>query len=36
MTTDDIIGAIGFGLTLIAYFLCVFSMIKRDGACSIG
>ena len=32
MTTEDIIGALGFGLTLIAYFLSVFSMIKRDGA----
>lgn len=32
MTTEDIIGALGVGLTLIAYFLSVFSMIKRDGA----
>jgi hypothetical protein len=32
MNTNDIIGAIGVGITLIAYFLSVFSIIQRDGA----
>lgn len=31
MTTDDIIGAVGVGITLIAYFLSVFSLIQKDG-----
>ena len=31
MNTNDIIGAIGVGLILIAYFLNIFSLIKKDG-----
>ena len=31
MNTNDIIGTIGVGLILIAYFLNIFSMIKKDG-----
>ena len=32
MTTNDIIGSIGVGITLIAYFLSVFSLIQKDAA----
>ena len=31
MTTTDIIGAIGVGIILLAYFLNIFSWIKKDG-----
>ncbi|MEK8179125.1 hypothetical protein WMW71_02120 [Flavobacterium buctense] len=31
MNTNDIIGTIGVGLILIAYFLNIFSWIKKDG-----
>lgn len=31
MNTSDIIGTVGVGLTLIAYFLSIFSLIKNDG-----
>jgi hypothetical protein len=31
MNTNDIIGTIGVGLTLIAYFLSIFSLIKKEG-----
>ena len=31
MSTTDIIGTIGVSLILIAYFLNVFSLIKKDG-----
>ena len=31
MSTTDIIGTIGVGLILIAYFLNIFSLIKKDG-----
>jgi hypothetical protein len=31
MNTNDIIGTIGVSLILIAYFLTVFSLIKKDG-----
>ena len=31
MNTNDIIGTIGVGLILIAYFLNIFSLIKKDG-----
>ena len=31
MNTNDIIGAIGVGITLLAYFLNIFSMIKENG-----
>jgi len=32
MTTNDIIGSIGVGITLLAYFLSVFSLIQKEGA----
>ena len=31
MNTNDIIGSVGVGLTLIAYFMSIFSLIKKDG-----
>ena len=31
MTYDDIIGAIGVFITLLAYFLIIFNFIKKDG-----
>lgn len=31
MTTDDIIGTVGVGIILIAYFLNNFSIIKQNG-----
>lgn len=31
MNTTDIIGTIGVSLILIAYFLNIFSLIKKDG-----
>lgn len=31
MSIDDLIGTIGVGLVLIAYFLNIFSLIKKDG-----
>ena len=31
MNTTDIIGAIGVGIILLAYFLNIFSWIKKDG-----
>lgn len=31
MNTNDIIGTIGVGLILIAYYLNIFSLIKKDG-----
>ena len=31
MNVNDIIGTIGVGLILIAYFLNIFSWIKKDG-----
>jgi O-antigen ligase len=31
MTLNDLIGTIGVGLILIAYFLNMFSLIKKDG-----
>lgn len=31
MNTNDIIGTIGVGLILLAYFLNIFSWIKKDG-----
>ena len=31
MTLNDLIGTIGVGLILLAYFLNMFSLIKRDG-----
>jgi hypothetical protein len=31
MNTNDIIGTIGVGLILIAYFLNIFSLIKKEG-----
>lgn len=31
MSYNDIIGTIGVGLILIAYFLNIFSLIKKDG-----
>ena len=31
MSESDIIGTIGVGLILIAYFLNIFSLIKKDG-----
>ena len=31
MNTDEIIGTIGVGLILLAYFLNIFSWIKKDG-----
>lgn len=31
MTTTDFIGTIGVSLILIAYFLNIFSLIKKDG-----
>lgn len=31
MTTNDIIGSIGVGITLLAYFLSVFSLIQKEG-----
>lgn len=31
MNTNDIIGTIGVGIILLAYFLNIFSWIKKDG-----
>ena len=31
MTSNDCIGIIGVGLILVAYFLNIFSLIKKDG-----
>jgi nucleoside recognition membrane protein YjiH len=31
MNTNDSIGTIGVGLVLIAYFMNIFSLIKKDG-----
>lgn len=31
MNTSDIIGTVGVGLILLAYFLNIFSLIKKDG-----
>ncbi|WP_284650891.1 CBU_0592 family membrane protein [Flavobacterium terrisoli] len=31
MSTDEIIGTIGVGTILIAYFLNIFSLIKKEG-----
>jgi hypothetical protein len=31
VNTDEIIGTIGVGLILLAYFLNIFSWIKKDG-----
>jgi O-antigen ligase len=31
MTLNDLIGTIGVGLILLAYFLNMFSLIKKDG-----
>ena len=31
MNVNDIIGTIGVGLVLLAYFLNIFSLIKKDG-----
>ncbi|HNP31811.1 MAG TPA: hypothetical protein PKN96_00810 [Flavobacterium sp.] len=31
MSTPDIIGTVGVSLILIAYFLNIFSLIKKDG-----
>ena len=31
MNTNDILGAIGVGIILLAYFLSVFSWIKKEG-----
>jgi hypothetical protein len=31
MSTTDIIGTIGVSLILVAYFLNIFSLIKKDG-----
>lgn len=31
MSTTDMIGTVGVGLILIAYFLNIFSLIKKDG-----
>jgi hypothetical protein len=31
MTSNDCIGIIGVGLILLAYFLNIFSLIKKDG-----
>ena len=31
MNANDIIGTIGVGLILLAYFLNIFSLIKKDG-----
>ena len=31
MNTNDIIGTIGVGLVLVAYFLNIFYLIKKDG-----
>lgn len=31
MNTIDIIGAIGVGIILLAYFLNIFSLIKKEG-----
>lgn len=31
MNTNDLIGIIGVGLILLAYFLNIFSLIKKDG-----
>ena len=31
MNTNDIIGTIGVGMILLAYFLNIFSWIKKDG-----
>ncbi|WP_333599107.1 CBU_0592 family membrane protein [Flavobacterium sp.] len=31
MSTNDMIGTVGVGLILIAYFLNIFSLIKKDG-----
>ena len=31
MSTNDLVGTLGVGLVLIAYFLNIFSFIKKDG-----
>ena len=31
MNISDLVGTIGVGLTLIAYFLSIFLLIKKDG-----
>lgn len=31
MNINDIIGTIGVGMVLVAYFLNIFSLIKKDG-----
>lgn len=31
MNTNDLIGTIGVGLILLAYFLNIFSLIKKEG-----
>ena len=31
MSTNDIVGTIGVGTVLLAYFLNIFSFIKKDG-----
>lgn len=31
MNTNDIIGTIGVGIILLAYFFNIFSLIKKDG-----
>ena len=31
MNIDDLIGTVGVGLVLLAYFLNIFSLIKKDG-----
>jgi len=32
MNSNDIIGAIGVGIILLAYFLNIFSLIKKEGS----
>jgi len=31
MNTNDLIGTVGVGLVLLAYFMNIFSLIKKDG-----
>lgn len=31
MNTNDIIGTVGVGMVLVAYFLNIFCLIKKDG-----
>ncbi len=31
MSTNDLVGTLGVGMVLIAYFLNIFSFIKKDG-----